>query len=143
MRSNVGSIKRRTKKRHEAINAAPLQPPQHSEADANPAAAIDENVGRIERRTKKRHEAINTAPLQPPQHGEVDANPAAAIDALADPSSQVNVNLSSDVEIENITPLGDTESQEDPTKDADSAARMGVERVEEKDTHHDAVIVDP
>ncbi|MED6183304.1 hypothetical protein PIB30_036665 [Stylosanthes scabra] len=36
------NIKRRTKKRHEAINAAPLRPPQHAEADANPAAAIDE-----------------------------------------------------------------------------------------------------
>ncbi|MED6111476.1 hypothetical protein PIB30_052664 [Stylosanthes scabra] len=85
---NVGNIKRRTKKRHEAINAAPLQPPQHAEADANPAATIDENVGRIERRAKKRHETINAAPLQPPQHAEADANPAAAIDALVDPSSQ-------------------------------------------------------
>ncbi|MED6208111.1 hypothetical protein PIB30_041983 [Stylosanthes scabra] len=136
MRSNVGSTKRRTKKRHEAINAAPLQPPQHAEADANLAATIDE---KIERRTKKRHEAINAAQLQPPQHGEADANPGAAIDALADPSSQVNVNLSGDVQIENITPLGDTESQEDPTKDADSAAVMGIE---EEDTHHDAMIVD-
>ncbi|MED6194671.1 hypothetical protein PIB30_030624 [Stylosanthes scabra] len=113
-------------------------PPQHVEADANPAAAIGENVGIIERRIKKMHEAINAAPLQPPRQGEADANPDAAIDALADPSSQVNVNLSSDVEIKNITPLGDTESQEDPTKDADSAAAMGVKRVEEQDTHHDA-----
>ncbi|MED6163911.1 hypothetical protein PIB30_084690 [Stylosanthes scabra] len=141
--SDVSTIKRGKKKRHEAINAEPLQPPQHAEADANPAATIGENVGIIERRTKKRHEAINAAPLQPPQQGEADANPDAAIDALADPSSQVNVNLSSDVEIENITPLGDTESQEDPTKDADSAAGMAVERVEEQDTHHDVVIVDP
>ncbi|MED6125888.1 hypothetical protein PIB30_072908 [Stylosanthes scabra] len=111
--------------------------------DSEKTISEDENVGRIERRTKKMHEAINVAPLQPPQHGEADANPGAAIDALADPSSQVNLNLSSDVEIENITPLGDTKSQEDPTKDADSAATMGVERVEEEDTHHDAVIVDP
>ncbi|MED6162308.1 hypothetical protein PIB30_069139 [Stylosanthes scabra] len=102
MRSNVRSVKRRTKKRHEAINAEPLQPPQHTEVDTNPAVAIGENVGIIERRTKKRHEAINAAPLQPPQQGEADANPNAAIDALADPSSQVNVNLSSDVEIENM-----------------------------------------
>ncbi|MED6199032.1 hypothetical protein PIB30_072171 [Stylosanthes scabra] len=80
-------------------------------------------VGSIKKRTKKRHESINAAPLQPPQHTEADANPAAAID-------------------EN-TPLGDTESQEDPTKDADFAATMGVERVQEEDTHHDAVIVDP
>ncbi|MED6185991.1 hypothetical protein PIB30_062461 [Stylosanthes scabra] len=113
--------------------------PQHTEADANPAAAIDE---KIERRTKKRHEAINAAPLQPPQHGEADANPGAAIDALADPSNQVNINHFSNVEIENITPLGDTESQEDPTKDANSAAAMEVERVEEEDIHHDAMIVD-
>ncbi|MED6226813.1 hypothetical protein PIB30_107461, partial [Stylosanthes scabra] len=136
---NVRSVKRRTKKRHEAINVEPLQPTQHAEADANPAAAIGENVGVIERRTKKRHEAINAPPLQPPQQGEADANPDATIDALADPSSQVNVNLSSDVEIENITRLGDTETQEDPTKDADSAAAMAVE---EEDTQHDAVIVD-
>ncbi|MED6183303.1 hypothetical protein PIB30_036664 [Stylosanthes scabra] len=57
---------------------------------------------KIQSRKEKRHEAINAAPLQPPQHGEADANPGAAIDALADLSSQVNVNLSSDVEIENM-----------------------------------------
>ncbi|MED6220890.1 hypothetical protein PIB30_049151 [Stylosanthes scabra] len=136
---DVCSVKRRTKKRHEAINAEPLQPPQHAEADANPAAAVGENVGIIERRTKKRHEAINAAPLRPPQQGETDANPDAAIDALVDPSSQANVTLSSDVEIKNITPLGDTETQEHPTKDADSVAAMAVE---EDDTQHDAVIVD-
>ncbi|MED6150069.1 hypothetical protein PIB30_068631 [Stylosanthes scabra] len=135
---NVRNVKR-TKKRHEAINAEPLQPTQHAEADDNPAAAIGENVGIIEKRTKKRHEAINAAPLQPPQQGEADANPDVAIDTLADPSSQVNVNLSSDVEIENITPLGDTETQEDPTKDVDFAAAMAVE---EEDIQHDAVIVD-
>ncbi|MED6184685.1 hypothetical protein PIB30_049882 [Stylosanthes scabra] len=84
------------------------------------------------RRTKKRHEAINAAPLQPRQQGEADANPDAAIDALADPSTQVNVNL-------DITPQCDTETQEDHTKDADSAAAMAVE---EEDTQHDAVIVD-
>ncbi|MED6154340.1 hypothetical protein PIB30_111451 [Stylosanthes scabra] len=38
---NVGIIERRTKKRHEAINAAPWQPPQQGEADANPDATID------------------------------------------------------------------------------------------------------
>ncbi|MED6190032.1 hypothetical protein PIB30_101754 [Stylosanthes scabra] len=79
------------------------------------------HVGIIERRTKKRHEAINAAPLQPPQQGEADANPDATIDALADPSTQVNVN------------------QEDHTKDADSASIMTVE---EDDAQHDAVIVD-
>ncbi|MED6124972.1 hypothetical protein PIB30_064015 [Stylosanthes scabra] len=132
MRSNVRSVKRRTKKRDEAINVKPLQPPQHTKANANPAAAIGESVGIIERKTKKRHEAINAAPLQPPQQGEADSNPDAAIYALADPSSQVNVNL-------DITPLGDTETQEDHIKDADSAAAMAVK---EEDTQHDAVIVD-
>ncbi|MED6125685.1 hypothetical protein PIB30_070951 [Stylosanthes scabra] len=106
-----------------------------SDSDSEKTISEDENVGRIEKITKKRHKAINAALLQPPQHGEADANPGAAIDAVADPSSQVNVNLSNDVEIENI--------QEDPTKDADSTAAMGVEGAEEKDTHHDAVIVDP
>ncbi|MED6184928.1 hypothetical protein PIB30_052133 [Stylosanthes scabra] len=118
---NVRSVRRRTKKRDEAINAEPLQPRQHTEANANAATAIGENVGIIERRTKKRHEAINAAPLQPPQQGEADANPDATIDALADPSTQVNVN------------------QEDHIKDANSAAAMTVE---EDDTQHDAVIVD-
>ncbi|MED6162999.1 hypothetical protein PIB30_075772 [Stylosanthes scabra] len=88
--ANVRSVRRRTKKRDEAINAEPLQPRQHTEANANAAAAIGENVGIIERRTKERHEAINAAPLQPPQQGEADANPDATIDALADPSTQVN-----------------------------------------------------
>ncbi|MED6152256.1 hypothetical protein PIB30_090180 [Stylosanthes scabra] len=88
----VRSVRRRTKKRDEAINAEPLQPRQHTKANANAADAIGENVGIIERRTKKRHEAINAAPLQPPQQGEADANPDATIDALADPSTQVNVN---------------------------------------------------
>ncbi|MED6139370.1 hypothetical protein PIB30_083199 [Stylosanthes scabra] len=97
------NTKRRTKKRHEAIIVAPLQPPQHAEADANPAAAIDKNVGIIERRTKKRHQAINVAQLQPSQHGEADANPGAEIDALADPSSQVNVNLSEKNPEESVT----------------------------------------
>ncbi|MED6114753.1 hypothetical protein PIB30_083523 [Stylosanthes scabra] len=63
---------------------------------------------------------------------EADANPDAAIGALADPSPQVNVNL-------DITPQCDTETQEDHTTDADSAATMAVE---EEDTQHDAVIVD-
>ncbi|MED6171585.1 hypothetical protein PIB30_042037 [Stylosanthes scabra] len=92
-----------------------------SDSDSEKTLSEDENVGIIERRTKKRHEAINAAPLQPPQQGDADANPDATIDALADPSTQVNVN------------------QEDHTKDADSASAMTVE---EDDTQHDAVIVD-
>ncbi|MED6186461.1 hypothetical protein PIB30_066865 [Stylosanthes scabra] len=124
MRSNVHNVRRRTKKRDEAINAEPLQPRQHTEANANAAAAIGENVGIIERRIKKRHEAINAAPLQPPQQGEADANPDAVTLLLA-----LLLN----------TPLGDTETQEDHTKDADFAAAMAVE---EDDTQHDAMIVD-
>ncbi|MED6201335.1 hypothetical protein PIB30_093959 [Stylosanthes scabra] len=117
------------------------------EADAQPPWLVYWKDNILKRRIK--YEFEDPAP---PQQGEADANPDATIDALADPSTQVNVN------------------QEDHTKHADSASAMpdtvpaaeeevtpifyasiaepsritatGVESAEEENTHQNAMLVD-
>ncbi|MED6213951.1 hypothetical protein PIB30_098398, partial [Stylosanthes scabra] len=85
---NVGVVERRSKRRHENLNANAVPTP-------NQPVIVEDN-------------ATNEDVVQQPhQNAEEDNNDAAATDAVVGPSSQLTPNLSGD-----ITRLGDSESQD-------------------------------
>ncbi|MED6143825.1 hypothetical protein PIB30_009636 [Stylosanthes scabra] len=85
---NVGVVERRSKRRHENMNANVVPPPHQPVVEEDNAANED-------------------VVQQPHQNAEEDNNAAGATDAVVGPSSQLTANLSDD-----ITPLGDSESQD-------------------------------
>ncbi|MED6203041.1 hypothetical protein PIB30_111674, partial [Stylosanthes scabra] len=115
----VGIIERRTKKRHEAINAAPLQPPRQGEADANPDATID---------------------ALPDPSTQVNVNQE---DHTKDADSAFAMTVEEDDTQHNAVIVDETIATA-PPKDT-VPARMtatGVESAEEENTHQNAMLVD-
>ncbi|MED6176258.1 hypothetical protein PIB30_086381 [Stylosanthes scabra] len=87
---------------------------------------------------------------EPPQHAEAELNVAAAIvDPPVDYSSQRTINLSTDdnlsqktINAEYITPLGDSESQENVQGPQDAPVAAAMEDAPPKDVAADAAMED-
>ncbi|MED6147295.1 hypothetical protein PIB30_042902 [Stylosanthes scabra] len=120
---NVGVVKRRTKRRHENMNANAMPPP-HVQGEHN---AGNEDVVQ-----------------QPQQNAGEDNNAAAASDVVVGSSSQLTVNLSSDVQDRNANPAAVPTAtkeivHESGARDTASVAgaAMEVEGVKEENTQPD------
>ncbi|MED6116809.1 hypothetical protein PIB30_103644 [Stylosanthes scabra] len=132
----VGIIERRTKKRHEAINAAPLQPPRQGEADANPDATINalpDPSTQVNVNQEDHNKDANSAFAMMVEEDDTQHNAVIVDETIATAPPKDTVPASE----EEVTPIFDASIAEPSRMTA-----TRVESAEEENTHQNAMLVD-